>query len=453
MSNITSSCIFPLVNTKYEPYVIFEESPCGISCQDPLEFFVFFTRKERARLKDTMFIISLITVFFTPFYFCIVLSERAKIKRNIRNIPFSYQCPLFISSGYLLVTFITTCPFVFGAASIICNEDEWTRTQDSFHNVPCTLTAFGVYIGIRLTVFYTCALSVSLALALYFPKMKQKKRYYHFVVWACIFIGSIPIYRAKSISGDYNMGFCTTTLSSRFHLLWMNIVPFSSCIFVFCVCLAMATFKLLLHNDDITKLLSVNAHMRSLFNRLLVYNFLQTTAVSASVGNFYYWYVNSGVWHEAAFSIVTCQIQKTMMQQTSIDDYELCLTDNEDLSRPRAMSYWVFHLCALISVSGAIVFQCSLKVQRRSATTARMLISTIIGSTELSEACSSNSAPEGHVQMGVMDSSNVVNRSGYSDARTVDDLNVTDTVISRLSSISAIEDLSISFSVPKESLR
>jgi len=377
MSNITKSCIFPLVNTEHEPFISGEEASCGISCQDPLEFFVYFTSSERSRLKEIVFIISVTTVLFAPFYFCLVLSE-IQIKRDFLSISFSWQCPFFISCGYLLVACITICPYVFGFAPIICNDEEESLTWNSYHNVWCSVTAIGVYIGIRLTVFYTCALSVSLVLTLYFPKYKQMNLCYHSVIWVCIFIGLIPIFYWRSISGDYNLGFCTTTLSSRNNLLWLDIIPLSSCVSVFCVCLAMAAIKLYRQqDDDLAKLLAVNAHMRSLFHRLLAYNFLQTTSVTASIGNFCYWYTNLDIWKETALSLVSCQIHKTMMEQTSLEDYELCLTDNEDLPHPGIFSYWFFHLCALVSVIGAIVFECSLKMQRVSMSEAKKLVLAI----------------------------------------------------------------------------
>jgi len=468
ISNITNSCVFPLVNTKYEPYITLEESPCGISCQDPLNFFLFFTSEERARLKDIVLIISLITVFLAPFYCGIVLYERSNIKRNFISIPFSYQCTHFISSGYVLVTFTSICPYLFGFDSIICNKDEWTLTRYSFHNVPCSLTAFVINIGIRLTVFYSCALSLSLALTLHFPKMKQKKRHYHFVVWASIFIGFIPIFLAKSVYGDYYLGICTATLGSRFHLLWMNIIPFSTCVFVFCICLAMAKFKLLRQNQNVMKLLSMNEHMRSLFNRLLVYNFLQTTSVSALVGNFCYRYVNADIWSETALSIVECQIRRTIMNQTSINDYEQCITENEDRPRPLAMSFWLLHLSGLVSLLGAILFQCSLKVQRRSVATAKYVVANFTSSGNLPclTACDSrtelsnkevyrwNSKIPEHVEFAVLTSANEGNEracSGIGNYERI--LTTTDSVTSQLTFTSTIERLSSTNSVVKECLQ
>jgi len=117
--------------------------------------------------------------------------------------------------------------------------------------------------------------------------------------------------------------------------------------------------------------------MRSLFHRLLAYNFLQTTSVTASIGNFCYWYAHLDIWKETTLSLVKCQIHKTMMEQISPEDYELCLTDNEDLPHPSRISYWFFHLCALVSVFGAILFECSLKMQRVSMNEAKKLVLTI----------------------------------------------------------------------------
>jgi len=392
MSNTTNPCIFPLVNTRHTPYITLGETPCGISCQDQLDVFVFYTSKEEATLKNTLCTISAITLSFGMFYFLVALHERWKVKHNIRSVSFAYQCPFLISCGYLLVMFISVCPFIFGASAIICHEEERTLIWYSFNNVRCSLAAIGVYIGIRLTVFYTCALSVSIVLTFYFPTLEQQKRYYHYVVWTCIFIGIIAIVQTKSISGDYHLGICTATLSSRSHLLSMDIIPLSICVFIFSVCLIFATFKLVQRDKNVSKLLSVNTHMTSLFNRLLLYNFLQTASIAASVGNFCYWYINLDIWNDSAKLIIRCEMQKTMMQLTLPKDYELCVLDNRDLPRPPAMAFWFFHLFSLLSVLGAIVFQCSLKVRRSSINSARAIVSSLSGSIRKTISSETNTA-------------------------------------------------------------
>jgi len=366
MSNSTVPCIYPLVVTTHSPFITLSETSCGISCGNTHDFSLFYTIKEEENLKMIIFLISLMTLCLTPVYLCIVVSQRQQTQRSFLTLPFAYQCPFFISSGYLLVSVITMSPFFFGDFSIICNEDEQTLTRNSFQNIPCTLTAIGVHIGIRLAVFYTCALSVSLVLTLYKPKFVQQKRYYHIFIWACVALGICFLWRSKSISGDYYLGICTTSLTSRWHLLMQDIIPLMFCLFIFSLCLVIASVKILQQNEHVFQLLSVNKDVRSLFCRLLLYNLLQTTAVAAVVFNFCYWYVNLNSWNHTAWSFVACEMEKTVMNETTAEDYEMCVVDNADLAKPPFWTYYTFPLCSLVSVFGAIVFQCSLKVQQRS---------------------------------------------------------------------------------------
>jgi len=383
MSNTTTSCVFPLVTTKYPPYVTIGDTPCGLSCRQSQDFFIVYTRQEYNLLWTIISVVSLVTLCLTPLYLYAAITVRCRSQRSFLNLPFAYQCPFFISCGYLAVTAITMSPFLFGISSIICNDDEPTLTRDSFHNFSCSLTAIGVYVGIRLGVFYTCALSVSLVVTLYWPRFEQPKKYYHLLVWGCIALGIIPLIRMKSITGDYYLGICTTSLTSRFHLLALDIIPLMTCVFIFFVCLVVATIKLFRQNKHLFRLLSVNKDIRSLFHRLVLYNLLQTTAVTIAVFNFLYWYTKLDVWDNTGRLIVACEMRQTALNKTSTDDYEMCVLDNEGLPRPPLWTYYTFQLCALISVCGAILFQCSLKVQQRSMSSVRSVaysIATVVRS-------------------------------------------------------------------------
>jgi len=90
----------------------------------------------------------------------------------------------------------------------------------------------------------------------------------------------------KSITGDYYFGICTTSLYSRQNLLVLDIIPLLICVFVFSVCLLLSTVKVFRQNTQIIELLGVYSDLSSLFNRLLIYNLLQTTAVVILVGVF-----------------------------------------------------------------------------------------------------------------------------------------------------------------------
>jgi len=69
-------------------------------------------------------------------------------------------------------------------------------------------------------------------------------------------------------------------------------------------------------------------------------------------------------------------MQKTIKNQTSIEDYEMCITDNSDLPRPPFFTYYLFGICAIVSFLGAIVFQCSYEVQQKSYRTMRRAMSS-----------------------------------------------------------------------------
>jgi len=192
MSIENPACIYPLVESLQSPYITVNEASCGISCGDTRDFFIVFTKEEDKLLKTIILVISLITISLTPLYMSIAILERCRSEKSCLGLPFAYQCPFFISSGYILLCLSALTPFVFGPFSIICNSEENTLTIASFHNVPCSLTAIGVYLGIRLAVLYTCALSVSLVLTLYWPTLVQRKRYFHLMIWGFIGLGIIP---------------------------------------------------------------------------------------------------------------------------------------------------------------------------------------------------------------------------------------------------------------------
>jgi hypothetical protein len=279
-----SGCVYPLVESIQSPIITFGNFSCGISCGDTREFFVIFTREEDEMLKIIRFVVSLFAISLTPLYVCIAVSERRRSQRSCLKIQFVYQCPLFISGGYIILCVFALFPFLFGA-SIICNEDD-SLTMNTFYNIPCTLTAIGAYIGIRLTIFYTCALSVSLAVTLYYPKFVQLKRYFHVIVWTLIGLGIIPLVMLNSITGDFYFGICTTSLSSRWNLLVLDIIPFLSCVSIFSVCLLLATLKVFRHNAWVVHVLNVDKDVSSLLKRLLLYNFIQTAAVVVIIGDF-----------------------------------------------------------------------------------------------------------------------------------------------------------------------
>jgi hypothetical protein len=362
-----SGCVYPLVESVQSPQITFGNVSCGISCGDTLDFYIIFTREEHEMLKIIRFVVSLFAISLTPLYVCITVCERRRSQRSCLKLPFVYQCPLFISGGYIIQCVFALCPFLFGA-SIICNKED-SLTMNSFHNIPCTLTAIGAYIGIRLTIFYTCALSVSLALTLYYPQIVQRKRYFHLIVWTLIGLGIIPAVMLNSITGDFYFGICTTSLSSRQNLLVLDIIPLVCCVSIFSVCLLFATVKVFRQNAWVVHVLQVDKDVSSLFNRLLLYNFLQTGAVVVIIGDFWNWYVNMEAWNETRKEIFKCEMEKTMANQNSPDDYEICIFQTANLPRQSLWTYYILEVCALISVLGAIVFQCSVRVQQRSLNT------------------------------------------------------------------------------------
>jgi len=364
MSHSTFPCIYPFVDTSYPPYSSEEGVSCGLSCVDPRLYYLFFTRAEEERLENILFVMSLITICLVPIYFIIVLARNIRASMSFCNLPFSYQCPVFVSCGHVLLAFITMTPFLFGSTSIICSNDQ-TMTWSSLHNVKCTLSAIGMYISIRIAAYYTCTLSISLVITLYYPKAHQVKRWCHYSVWFFIALSIIPLALTNSACGDLYMGFCTPCLTSRSHLLLQTIIPLATCLLIFCVCFTIAMVKLWRQNK-LSRLLSVSNHMHSLFLRVLQYNLLQTTAWAAVVSNHCYVYANVESWEKTSRVTLICQVQRTLAGLMSAVDYEMCVREYSDLPRPSLLTYWITPLCGLISVLSGIIFECSLKEQRRS---------------------------------------------------------------------------------------
>jgi len=377
MLNVTSPCIYPLVDTIHSPYITIHKASCGISCTNTRNFLMLFTSNEEKKLRSVLFLISTLSICLLPVYFCTVIMRKFRTGRSFFSLPFTYQCPLFISCGFFLVSFIPMSPFLVGAATIICNEDDQTLTKDTLHNIPCSLTAIGLYVGIRLALFYNCAFSISLVITMYKPKTIQLKRYFHLSIWTFIAIGIIPVILRKSVTGDLHLGFCTTSLTSPQNIVSYNMIPLAVSIVIFFVCWAMASRKQIEQNKELFDALSVKKDLQSFFKRLWVYNMLQTTALAAVLGNFCYWYVRIDSWKNTARSIIMCQVRSTLLKQTSAHDYEYCIRTNSELPRPPLWTYWFLSFCGLLSVLGAMIFHCTVKVQQQSLDTLRGSLHTL----------------------------------------------------------------------------
>jgi len=63
----------------------------------------------------------------------------------------------------------------------------------------------------------------------------------------------------------------------------------------------------------------------------------------------------------------------------------MCVRSN-DLSKPPLWCWYLFLLCALVSIIGAIIFQCSLKVRQRSVTSMKMAVVTFMSSVRTTRA-------------------------------------------------------------------
>lgn len=374
MMNVSIACTYPLVETEMNPYFSFNSTSCGLACGKGEQIFLLYTPEEISKLNSILLVLSVATICLAPLHLCTAMFGRWRIEKSFTRLPFAYQSPFFISIGYLIIAFIILSPFVFGGESIICNKGESTLTVDSLNNAACTITGLGLFVGIRLVVFYTCALSVSLVWALYNPKSKQKKRYFHIPILGLMVVCSIPIFVSKSINGNFTLRFCVYSLNSRKHVLDLDIIPLASCVFIFVMCLIMATFKLFHQNWQVFNMLSVRKDIRSLFTRLVLYNILQIIAIAAVVGNFWYWYENMEAWHEIEMDNVLCEMGKN-----STKEWEMCVTSNNS-NRPPLWSWYLFPLCALVSIIGALIFQCSLKVRERSVTTVKMAVVTFMSS-------------------------------------------------------------------------
>jgi len=368
------ACTFPLVETKRNTYFTFNDTSCGVSCGNGEEIFLLYTPDEINKLNSILLVMSVATICVAPLHLCTAIFGKQRSDKSFMELPFAYQSPFFISIGYLIIAFIILSPFLFGGDSIICNKGEHTLTIDSLDNPACTITGLGLFLGIRLVVFYTCALSVSLVLTLYNPRLKQKKRYFHFPIMGLIGVFSIPIILSKSINGNFTLRFCVYSLNSRRHVLHLDIIPLASCVFIFLICLVMATFKLFHQNWQVFNMLSVNKDIRSLFIRLVLYNILQIIAIAAVVANFCYWYAHMDAWYDTEMDNILCEMGKN-----STKDQELCVSKNYK-NKPPLWSWYLFPFCALVSIIGAIIFQCSLKVRERSVTSMKMAVVTFMSS-------------------------------------------------------------------------
>merc|ERR1719320_1939827 len=96
--------------------------------------------------------------------------------------------------------------------------------------------------------------------------------------------------------------------------------------------------------------------MKSLQNRAIWYNLLQTSSLLIIVGNFYYRWKNFDAWNETSYNVINCEANKTWQNET---DYDTCVTEFSDQPHPNPVAYWLFSFSGMIGVTGAVIFQCS----------------------------------------------------------------------------------------------
>jgi len=364
-----------MVDTKHKAFVELGNFSCGLYCGDDKgNPPIFFTTDETLQIEDMILGMSIVSIIFTMLYFYIVLRECQITKQKFCKLPFAYQAPTFISMGYFMIGITFLSPFVFGKDKIICNTDEQSIVNGDTDKFCCLLTAFIVWFGIRVSTLYSTALSISLVLALYRPWWKEKKWIYHIVVFVTISGLLVGIILIQDVTGDYYLGICTTILAKKWTIFWMEIVPLSICIAIFTMSQLLAAWRLCKwrkeaidytdrQNDWLLKIQMMDADLRSLQNRVLCYMMLNTIALGTVVGNFWYWYLNRSDWNETAAAVVICEFEKTLENDTN---YNACVMRN---NRPYQVTYWLFPCCAIVSILGAIIFQCTRRVQKDSFAT------------------------------------------------------------------------------------
>jgi len=369
---MSSPCVYPLTDTSHKPFITIQGYPCGLYCGNNENPPLFFTGTESAYIQKLIFGFSICLIFVTILYFYIVHRELIKKKKSFCSLPIARQSPSYIAAGYFLTGLSSISASVFGGDNIICNSDDNSLVWDGLYNLPCSFTAFCVWLGIRMALLYSSALSISLLSMLYYPLQKQWNYFYHLVIVGVILVLFVPLALENHVTGDYYFGICTIGLARKTTLLWMEIVPISCIASVFTIAHTLSAWKLFRwrraagkekdrNNEWSMTLLLMKVELKSLQKRILWYNFLQTIAVIGILANFWYWYINIEKWETAIHSVLTCAMNKTSLEETN---YDACLTEQEGMSRPFIFSYCIFPACALVSIIGALIFQCTTEVKK-----------------------------------------------------------------------------------------
>jgi len=363
-------CTYPLTETIHKPYI----DSCGLSCGSGVDPPIYYQWHEARLLRKIVFILSFMTIIISMIYLCKVQWELNTMNKKFCILPFPYQAPSFISAGYLLIGLSTVSPIIFRTDSIICNHDEHSLVIDGVNNFYCSLSALSLWLGIRIAATYSCALSGSLFLALYYPCWKQYTWVFHAVVVTIILGFLLLMLLDMDISGDYYLGICTPTLSRKENILLMEIVPLSSMTFIFAVTQLLSAWKLWRSGQDARKscvrqsgwcvqIFRMDQDMKLFQNRVLCYNMLQVSSLLILLGNFYYRWKNIDQWNDTLWNVIKCEIKKTEQRKT---DYDECVTKLADLPRPSAATYWLFPCSSMIGVMGGVFFQCFRMFQTRT---------------------------------------------------------------------------------------
>jgi len=369
---MSSPCVYPLTNTTHEPFIVIDGYPCGLYCGSNGDPPLFFTDSESGNIQKIIAGFSISVILVTMLYFWIVRRELTKTGKSFCSLPLARQSPAYISAGYFLAGLSSLSAFFFGKYNIICNSDENSVVYDGVYNVPCSVTAFTMWLGIRLALLYSSALSISLLLTLWYPLSKQWNWLYHLVIMSILLGLLVHLATHKHVTGDYYLGICTIALARKTTLLWMEIVPISCITAVFSIAHLMSAWKIFQwrrsaetekdrHDQWSMTIMLLKAELKSLQKRIMWYNFLQTIALVAILSNYVYWYINVEGWEITMNDVLTCATRKTLLEDTN---YDTCLTEQQGATRPFVFTYWLFPACALVSIIGAVIFQCTNEVRK-----------------------------------------------------------------------------------------
>ena len=158
-----------------------------------------------------------------------VLFGKSKNLNSFRDLPLTFDCPIFIAFAMFGFTLCLLMPYTLGKSYFNCTSDQSVLVDDiPQENWSCGILGYFAFIFIQATFWYMGLLSFAVFRYVYNPEaplFRIKKVYYHLSIWLiilCLFIGSNV---AEMYGNLPPVGLCGPSFSQRADTYTYVLIP------------------------------------------------------------------------------------------------------------------------------------------------------------------------------------------------------------------------------------